>query len=286
MRPAAMRSPAGLLALVVLLLLSCAGPANQGLPATPGAYDIQTRSVSFDGQQYRFYWRAADGTLHQARARDLKLVQDERSYLEIGGDGPVLHLAPDEPITVQHRSGGSAVWLPFVVPIPVGGPVASGPPPTTPSYRYPPTDRFGQGDTLYGSAATTHPAPPDYSKVRPAPGAVSGQNAGTGDGTAATNRTGTGAVSGQAGGTGSGNAITDKARAGSGAISGQAGGTGSGSAVTDKARAGTGTGAVTERQPSGGSSVAPYTSRDAPSAGRSSSSGARAGASGGARGRR
>jgi hypothetical protein len=267
------RSPGLLLALVVLLLLSCTAPANQGLPSAPGQYEVQGRSVSFDGQQYRFSWRAADGTLHPARARDVQLVQDERTWLEVGPGGAVLHLAPDEPIAVQHRDGAHAVWLPFVVPIPVGGPTVSGPPPTTPSYRYPPTDRYGPGDTLYGSEATTRPAPPDYSKVRPAPGAVSGQNAGTGDGTAATNRAG-GAISGQAGGTGSGNAITDKARAG-GAISGQAGGTGSGSAITDKARAG------------GGTEVAPYTSRDVPSAGRGGSSGARAGAGAGAsRGRR
>lgn len=268
------RSPNLLVALVVLLLLSCAAPANQGLPSAPGQYEVQSRSVSFDGQQYRFYWRAADGSLHPARARDMQLVQDERTWLEVGSGGAVLHLAPDEPIAVQHRDGAHAVWLPFVVPIPVGGPTASGPPPTTPSYRYPPTDRFGHGDTLYGSEATTRPAPPDYSKVRPAPGAVSGHNAGTGDGTAATNRAG-GAISGQAGGTGGGTAISDKARAGSSTLSGQAGGTGSGSAITDKARAGS------------GPEVGPYTSRDAPSAGRGGSSGTRVGAGAGAsRGRR
>ena len=267
--PTAARSPLASVILALLLLLSCAGPANHGLPGTAGQYEVQSHSVSFDGQQYRFFWRGTDGTLHEARARDVKLVQDQRTFLEIGEGGPVLHLAPEEPVAVQHRSGGySSAWFPFIVPIPVGGPVASGPAPTTPSYRYPPTDQFGRGDTLYGSEVSSRPAPPDYTKVKPAPHAVSGQNGGTGDGTAATNRGTGGALSGQSGGTGSGSAVTDRTR---GAVSGQAGGAGSGSAVTDRQR------------PVGGSGGT-VSSRDAPSAGRSSA--ARPSAPLGGRGRR
>lgn len=290
----AARSPFALLAVVTLLLLSCAGPANRGLPSAAGQYGVQPHSINFDGKQYSFFWTAPDGSLREARAQDVKLVQDERTFLEIGQDAPVLHLAADEPIAVRHSGGGYASsWFPFIVPIPMGGgPVVYGPSPssTSPAYRYPPTDKFGQGDTLRGSETTSRPAPPDYSKVQPAPGAVSGQNSGTGDGTAATNR-GTGALSGQSGGTGSGSAATD--RAGS-ATSGQAGGVGTGSAATDKAAGQSGTGqtgagsAATDRQRPVGDSAAPAPAGGGskPSAGSSSGSSSRPSGGGVGGGRR
>jgi hypothetical protein len=222
-------SPLALLAVAMLLLLSCAGPANRGLPSAPGEYPLQGQSVAFDGKNYSFAWQAPDGALQRAQGHDFKLVQDERSFLKVGEASPVLHLKPDEPIAVQGRdSQGSFAswWLPFFVGTMIGG----GVPYSTPSYRYPPTDRFGRGDTLQGNEAMARPAPPDYSKVRPAPNAVSGQNAGTGDGTAASNRSAA-PVAGQSGGAGAGSAATDRRDT---AISGQSGGSGAGSAATDK----------------------------------------------------
>ena len=223
-----------LLALVALLLLAC----NRGLPSGNGEYPI--RSVSFDGKEYSFFWTGTDGAVHEAHGDDFKLVQDdERSYLEVGHGTPVLHLKPDEGIAVRGRDSGgsfSSWWFPFMLGYALGGNgpwvtvPQSGPPPTTPSYRYPPTDNFGRGDTLHGSEATSRPAPPDYRKVQPAPNAVSGQNAGTGGGTAATNKD-SGATSGQSGGTGAGSAASNM---GSGATSGQSGGAGAGGAATNK----------------------------------------------------
>src|SRR5581483_5020468 len=168
-----------LLVLASLLLLAC----NRGLPSGSGEYPI--RSLSFDGKEYSFYWTSPDGALHEAHGDDFKLVQDDqRSYLEVGHGTPVLHLKPDEGIAVRGRDSGgsfSSWWFPFMLGYALGGNgpwvtvPQSGPPPTTPSYRYPPTDTFGRGDTLHGSEATSRPSPPDYRKVQPAPNAVSGQ---------------------------------------------------------------------------------------------------------------
>jgi hypothetical protein len=278
------RSPL-LLALAALLLLAC----NRGLPSGSGEYPI--RSVAFDGKEYSFFWTGPDGTLHEARGDDFKLVQDDqRSYLEVGNGTPVLHLKPDEGIAVRgHDSGGgfSSWWFPFMLGYALGGNgpwvtvPQSGPPPTTPSYRYPPTDNFGRGDTLHGSEATSRPSPPDYRKVQPAPNAVSGQNAGTGGGAAATNKDAS-AGSGQSGGTGAGSAASNK---GAGANSGQTGGagagsaatnkndgvspgTGAGSAASDKGRSGAGVGAAPAPAAPGGG----ITSRPGPGSGGSSSS--------------
>ncbi len=223
-----------LLVLASLLLLAC----NRGLPSGSGEYPI--RSLSFDGKEYSFYWTSPDGALHEAHGDDFKLVQDDqRSYLEVGHGTPVLHLKPDEGIAVRGRDSGgsfSSWWFPFMLGYALGGNgpwvtvPQSGPPPTTPSYRYPPTDTFGRGDTLHGSEATSRPSPPDYRKVQPAPNAVSGQNAGAGGGSAATNKD-AGASSGQSSGTGAGSAATNK---GTGANSGQSGGAGTGGAATGK----------------------------------------------------
>jgi hypothetical protein len=251
------RSPLPHLILSLLLLVACGGPATRGLPSSAGEYPVQ--SVAFDGRQYSFHWAGPDGQLHRAQGEDLKLVQDERSFLEVGKGTPVLHLKSDEPVTVHGRDSGggfSSVWFPFLLGYALGGGgpwvtvPQTGPPGTTPSYRYPPTDKFGPGDTLHGSEATSRPAPPDYRKVQPPPNAVSGQNSGTGGGTAATNRD-PAAISGQSGGAGAGSAATDR---GTGAISGQSGGAGAGSAATSKdpngavAPGGTGAGsAATDR---------------------------------------
>lgn len=224
-----------LVACLAVLLVACGGSSNHGFPSAPGEYPIQSRSVAFDGRDYRFSWVGPDGSIHHADGRDVQLVQDERSFLAVGQGTPVLHLTQDEPIQVtgRDREGSfTSSWFPFLLGYALGsgGPGWSGPPPTSPSYRYPPTDTFSRGDTLQGSAATTKPAPPDYSKVQPAPNAVSGQNSGTGAGTAASNRDPNAAISGQSGGAGSGTAASDKGAA----ISGQSGGTGAGDAASQK----------------------------------------------------
>ena len=284
-----------LLAFAALLLLAC----NRGLPSGGGEYTI--RSVAFDGKEYSFFWESPDGGLHEAHGDDFKLVQDDqRSYLEVGHGTPVLHLKPDEGIAVRGRDSGggfSSWWFPFMLGYAMGGNGPwvtvphSGPPSTTPSYRYPPTDTFGRGDTLHGSEATSRPTPPDYRKVQPAPNAVSGQGAGTGGGTAATNKD-AGASSGQSAGTGAGSAASNK---GTAAGSGQSGGvgaggaasnkndgaspgSGSGSAASDKGGAGSGLSApAPPAAPGGGITSRPGPGSNSGSGSSRSSGGARAG---------
>jgi hypothetical protein len=230
---------------------------------------LQAHSVAFDGHDYSFSWTAPDASIHQAKGPDVKLVQDERSYLAVGQGTPTLHLTQDEPIAVRGKDRDGAFtssWFPFFLGYALGsgGPVMSGPAPTQPSYRYPPTDTFSRGDTLQGAEATNRPAPPDYSKVKPAPNAVSGQNAGTGAGTAASNRDTSSAVSGQSGGAGSGSAASDKGSA----VSGQSGGGGTGDAASNKGQTSSG-GASAAPASGGGASAAPAAPAAAPNNGSS-----------------
>ncbi len=290
------RSPLLLLALTAMLLVAC----NHGLPSGSGQYPV--KSVSFDGKEYAFFWTSHDGTVHDAHGDDFKLVQDDqRSYLEVGNGTPVLHLKPDEGIQVRGRDRGgefSSWWFPFMLGYALGGNgpwvtvPQTGPPPTTPSYRYPPTDNFGRGDTLHGSEATSSAKPPDYKKVQPAPNAVSGQNAGTGGGSAATNKEAA-PSSGQTGGSGAGSAASSKGAApnsghGSGVGSGSAASnkdgatspnSGSGSAATDRGRSGSGVSSAPPPAPSGGG----ITSRPGPGSSGGSSRSSGGARSGGAR---
>src|SRR5258708_3815796 len=94
---------------------------------------------------------------------------------------------------------------------------------TTRAYGSPPTGSFGRDESLHGSVDTSKPTPPDYSKIQPAPYATSAQAAGTGGGSAASNKSPggqAGAVSGSTGATS--------------AASGQAAGTGGGTAASSK----------------------------------------------------
>ncbi len=225
-RPIALAS---LLAVLGLLLAACS--ANRGLPDEAGHYDIVKGSVSFDGEKYELLWLDRGGRAHLASGPDFRLVQDERNFLEVGEDSPIIHLREDEPVAVRgqdSRGDFTSFWFPFMLgqvlssPGPVISQPAPGttynPPPRTPSYRYPPTDTFGRDDTLHGSVTNDRPVPPDYGRVRPAPYAVSGQSGGTGSGTAATNKMAAPA-SGQSGGTGPGTAATSKGGFKSGAFS-------------------------------------------------------------------
>jgi hypothetical protein len=202
--PSADASPgvrAWLLAAVgLLLLLTACSPGNQGVPSQPGEYEIRKGSVSFDGERYEFLWTDPQGGLHRAGGHDFRMVKDERNLLEVGSDSPVIHLREDEPINVQgqdEQGGFSSFWFPFLVssmlsrpgPVILSQPAPGtsyNPAPTTPGYRYPPTDTFGRGDTLHGTVTSPRPETPDYARVQPAPGAVSGRAGGAGGGTAAT----------------------------------------------------------------------------------------------------
>lgn len=216
------------------------------MPTTAGEYDVRPGSITFDGREYSFAWVDRDGTIHQARTSDLRMVQDDRTYLEIGNGSPILHLKPEEPVAVRGTDpDGNAFtnfWFPFWLGQTVGGLGGRGPvvinqpapgtpeqSPRTPTYHFPPTDAYGPDDRLHGSVTNTRPEAPDYSKVKPAPYAVSGQNSGTGSGAAATSKRAI-RLGGQSGGTGIGAAASSK-RAASG---GQSGGTGVGSAASGK----------------------------------------------------
>lgn len=217
--------------LVVLGLLLAACSANRGLPSKAGHYDIVKGSVSFDGEKYELLWVDEGGRTHLASGPDFRLVQDERNFLEVREDSPIIHLREDEPVAVRgqdSRGDFTSFWFPFLLGQVLSGPgpvisqpapgTTHSPPPSVPSYRYPPTDTFGRDDTLRGSVANDRPVPPDYGRVRPAPYAVSGQGGGTGSGTAATSKSAVPAA-GQSGGTGADTAATSKGGFKSGAFS-------------------------------------------------------------------
>ncbi|MSQ23616.1 MAG: hypothetical protein EXR58_03545 [Chloroflexi bacterium] len=201
---------APLLFLVALAITGCS--SNSGLPGQPGTYDVRSGSVRFDGERYQFLWTDAASQIHKADGKDFRLAQSDRNSLQIGDGSPVLNLKEDEKIAVQgeDRNGGySSFWFPFLLGQALGGGGGFGLPHATPTYRYPPTDTFGRDETMHGTVTSDRPVPPDYSQVKPAANSVSGQAAGTGGGTAATNKS-TSPVSGQAGGVGSGSAASTK----------------------------------------------------------------------------
>ncbi|MGI8550972.1 MAG: hypothetical protein ACR2PL_09335 [Dehalococcoidia bacterium] len=223
-------------ALLLSLALIFSACSNNGLPGKDGQYPIQSHSLAYDGNQYHFYWADAAGTLHQAHGKDFKLLQDQRTYLQVQNRQGILHLQPNESVTVegQDRNGSfTSSWFPFLIGAAIGNSFGG---PRYPTYYYPPTDRFGRGDELHGGITTSAPRPPDYTTVqpppdavRPAPGAVAGQSSGTGGGNAATNKLG-----GSSGSSSQPAAGAAGSAPGAAAVSGQSGGTGSGSAVSDK----------------------------------------------------
>ncbi|HTE86450.1 MAG TPA: hypothetical protein VK821_17155 [Dehalococcoidia bacterium] len=215
------------LALVMILLAAACG--GGGLPDKDGIYPVQSHSVTWDGDQYRFAWADSGGALHQVRSKDVRLVQDDRTFLQVQDRKGILHLASLEPVNVlgqDQRGQFSDSWFPFLVGATIGNALGGS---RTPSYYYPPTNVYGRGDQIDGSIASTAAKPPDYSTVRPPPnavhpasGSVAGQSSGTGGGNAATNKLGSGG--GSSAGSGS-----------AGSVGGQSGGTGNGSAAGNKA---------------------------------------------------
>jgi hypothetical protein len=207
-----------------LIAVLAAGCGSSGLPDKDGIYPVQSHSVTWDGDQYRFAWADSSGTLHQAHSKELKLIQDDRTFLQVQNRNAVLHLQSAEPVNVlgqDERGRFSDSWFPFLAGATLGNALGGS---RSPGYYYPPTNTFGRGDQIDGNVSTSSPKPPDYStihappnSVHPAPGSVAGQNSGTGGGNAASNKLGGNAVSG-----------------GAAPVGGQAGGTGNGSAVGNK----------------------------------------------------
>ncbi len=254
---------------VLSVVTSACGPASDGRPSAPGQYSVQKDSIHFDGDRYQLYWADTGGSLHHLDTHNLRMVRDpERTFLEVaqGGGDPILHLREDEPITVQgqdHQGGFSSPWFPFLVGAAVGNAFGGGfggrggsgqtviinnPAPGersygpgTPTYRYPPTGSFGRDEELHGSVDTSKPAPPDYSKVQPAPYATTGKASGTGGGAGASNKSPAAPAGTTAG-------VTS-------AVSGAAGGTGSGSAASSKGGFANGTQSFANRAPGGSAHI-------------------------------
>lgn len=202
---------------ILVFAFGSSGCQRSDLPRDSGDYAIQGNEVRFDGQNYAFRWIGHDGSVHLAKNDDVKMVQDDSTFLRVDGTGSTLHLAASQSIGVDARDGRGnfgTLWYPFFFGSPFGGPVIVVPPGTggdtrTPTYRYPPTDTFGRDDSLGGSVPSSRPAPPDYTRVPNAQDTVSGQAGGTGGGAAATGRAAS-PTGGQSGGTGSGSAASSK----------------------------------------------------------------------------
>ncbi|MBI2954392.1 MAG: hypothetical protein HYY30_08770 [Chloroflexi bacterium] len=254
--------------IIILLFIGCSD--SRGLPSSPGDYDIKANSLNWDGREYEFFWKDKNGEFHRATGDDFKMVEDSRTFLEMNDRDAIIHLAQQEPVAIRGEdSNGSftSSWFPFLIGTAVGrgfgGPVVinepyPGTPPTspkTPTYHYPPADTFGRGDSLQGSVTNDRPTTPDYTKVKPAPYAVSGQGGGTGGGVAATNKSD--AVGGQSGGAGGGSAATNKGgfAAGNSSYRSKSGGALSGKPPSQpRTGSGASSGSAPSRSPSGNSS--------------------------------
>jgi hypothetical protein len=258
------------LASLLAILTAACGDGNSGFPKQDGQYPIQAGSLTYDGKSYTLLWSDANGQFQQAEGRNVRMQRDERTFLEIGNSSPVIHLKEDEAVTVRGRDRDGifeSPWFPFFLGYTVGGglngPTINQPYPGDssrggPAYQYPPTDSFGRGDSLHGSIERSKAETPDYSKVQPAPYAVSGQSGGTGGGNAATNKA-TGPASGQSGGTGTGSAATNKGTFSANGGTGVNGGAGFGGSKPS-----TGTGSSGTSAGSGGAATNKSTSPPPP----------------------
>lgn len=230
----------GVLWVISNVLLGAASSAS-GLPEADGTYPVQAQSIKYDGSAYRFVWLDAHNTSHSARSSRVQLQQNDATFLEMKDAQPILHLSPEEPVTVSgrdDRGSFTSTWFPFLAGYALGGGFSTGPPVSVdrsgPAYRYPPVESITRDSTAYGSTASARRETLDFNKTTPAINAVGGKNSGTGSGAAATNKaSGSSVQSGQSGGTGAGTAATSKS-SDRPAISGQAGGTGAGAAATSK----------------------------------------------------
>jgi hypothetical protein len=202
---------------IIFFAFVSSGCERSDLPREHGDYQIQNNEIRYDGQNYTFRWIDKDGAIHPAKDDDIKMAQDQSTFLRVDGSGPALHLAENQSIGVDardDRGNFGTLWYPFLFGSPFGGPVIvvpqdRGGDTRTPSYRYPPSDTFGRDDSLGGSVPSSRPSPPDYTRVPNARDTVGGQSGGTGGGAAATGKE-VAPAGGQAGGVGSGSAASSK----------------------------------------------------------------------------
>jgi len=273
---------AGPILAVVLFAFVVSGCEHSNLPRTAGDYQIQNKQIDYDGQYYDFRWIDHDGSIHAAHEDDIKMSQDDSTFLRVDS-GATLHVAPDQAIGVEARDDRGnfhTAWYPFFFGSPFGGPVIVVPPgtgggdPRTPTYRYPPTDTFGRDDSLGGSVPSSRPSPPDYTRIPNARDSVSGQSGGTGGGAAATGKD-VSPTGGQSGGVGTGTAASGKGgfRTGPNAYS-EAGGARSPSVGSGGGASGAGSSGGL-KSPSAGSGVNTAPSKPATSSGSKGVSGAR-----------
>jgi hypothetical protein len=202
---------------IIVFAFGSSGCQRSDLPRESGDYQIQNNEVRFDGQNYIFRWIGKDGSVHLAKDDDIKMAQDDSTFLRVEGSGASLHLAGNQSIGVDardERGNFGTLWYPFLFGSPFGGPVIvvprdRGGDTRTPTYRYPPTDTFGRDDSLGGSVPSPRPTPPDYTRIPNTRDTVGGQSGGTGGGAAATGKQ-VAPAAGQVGGVGSGSAASAK----------------------------------------------------------------------------
>lgn len=229
---------------VVATVARAAPQANAGFPTAPGEYQLRPASLQMDtGGTYYLWWytSGSGGALNLARGSNVKLVEDDRTFLQVqAGAPPILHLKTEEPVALvaatsagqpqtaptsganEQRSGGAGfmspwMWYPFFL---TGGgtntviverdrPVDRATT-RTPGYYAPPSTDIEPGGQVRGgtrSASAPSSAPSFQLKTT----TVSGRAGGTGSGTAATAKSGDSATrvgaprnSGFSSGTGSG----------------------------------------------------------------------------------
>ncbi|MBI4213651.1 MAG: hypothetical protein HY534_05010 [Chloroflexi bacterium] len=170
-----------------------AGEVRTGLPSQPGAYQLVPGSLNRDAQgTYQFAWKGPAGEEMRAAASRLQLAQSDTEQLVVPEQGdPVLHLTRDTPIPLvqsdasgvpnQTSGGGTAFvpafWYPFYGPL-FSGPRYYDPPRTVPS-----------GSRVEGGTQSTIPRPLSERTIG-LDRAVSGRAGGTGQGSAATLKSG------------------------------------------------------------------------------------------------
>ena len=166
---------------------------RSGLPSQPGTYPLVPASLNRDAQGvYRFAWKGSGGEQTPAAASRLQLAQSEVDQLVVPDQGdPVLQLTKDTPIPLvqsgvqaapaQASSSGAsfvpAFWYPFY------GPLFAGP------RYYDPPRTITSGSRVEGGTQSAAPKPLSERTIGLSR-AVSGRAGGTGEGVAATSKSG------------------------------------------------------------------------------------------------
>src|SRR5688572_31449859 len=87
---------------IVLFVVASPGCEQSDLPKTAGDYPIHNNEIRFDGKDYIFRWVDRDQSLHPVETDDIKLAQDEATFLRVNGGG-TLHLAQNQQVRVDAR---------------------------------------------------------------------------------------------------------------------------------------------------------------------------------------